>query len=196
MARIRGADPSKQGLVRGLFTRIVYRMTRKKVGRVVMPVQLVAHHPKLLWGYGQMEQAFASSHLVAAGLKDLAQLRVATLIGCPFWIDIGSAVSRKNGVSEEKIEELPSYLTSSLFSESEKLVLEYADAMTRTPVEVADALFARLREKFTDGQLVELTATLAWENYRARFDHALGVESEGFTEGSYCALPVHSGSHA
>jgi hypothetical protein len=84
MARIRGADPSKQGLVRGLFTRIVYRMTRKKVGRVVMPVQLVAHHAKLLWGYGQMEQAFASSHLVAAGLKDLAQLRVATLIGCPF----------------------------------------------------------------------------------------------------------------
>ena len=74
--------------------------------------------------------------------------------------------------------------------------MEYADAMTQTPVVVRDALFARLREKFTDRELVELTATLAWENYRARFDHALGVESEGFTEGSYCALPVHSGSHA
>jgi len=84
MARIRGAEPSKQGLVSGLFTRVVYAMTRRRVGRVVMPVQLVAHHPKLLWGYGQMEQAFASSHLVGAGLKDLAQLRVATLIGCPF----------------------------------------------------------------------------------------------------------------
>jgi len=83
-----------------------------------------------------------------------------------------------------------------LFSETEKLVLEYADAMTQTPVEVADALFAKLREKFTDAQLVELTATLAWENYRARFDHAFGVESEGFTQGSYCGLPVHSGSHA
>jgi alkylhydroperoxidase family enzyme len=61
--------------------------------------------------------------------------------------------------------------------------------MTQTSVEVADALFAKLREKFTDAQLVELTATLAWENYRARFDHAFGVESEGFTEGGYCALP-------
>jgi AhpD family alkylhydroperoxidase len=162
----------------------------------VMPVQLVAHHPKLLWGYGQMEQSFASSHLVAAGLKDLAQLRVATLVGCLFWIDIGSAVSRKNGVSPEKIEALAIYGTSSLFSETEKLVLEYADAMTQTPVEVADALFANLREKFTDAQLVELTATLAWENYRARFDHAFGVESEGFTQGNYCALPVHSGRHA
>jgi AhpD family alkylhydroperoxidase len=195
MARIRGVDPSKQGLLSGLFTRIVYALTRRKVGRVVMPVQLVAHHPRLLWGYGQMEQSFASSHLVDAALKDLAQLRVATLIGCPFWIDIGSAVSRKSGVTPEKLEELPSYRTSSLFSESEKLVLEYADAMTQTPVEVADALFAKLREKFTDAQLVELTATLAWENYRARFDHAFGVEAEGFTQGSYCALPVHSGSH-
>lgn len=68
--------------------------------------------------------------------------------------------------------------------------------MTRTPVEVADTLFAKLREKFNEAQLVELTATLAWENYRARFDHAFGVESEGFTQGSYCALPVHSGSRA
>ena len=84
MARIRGADPSKQGLLRRLFTRTVYAMTKRKVGRVVMPVQLIAHHPKLLWSYGLMEQSFASSHFVDAGLKDIAQLRVATLVGCPF----------------------------------------------------------------------------------------------------------------
>lgn len=84
MARIRGADPSGQGLIRGLFTRIVYSMTKRKVGRVVMPVQITAHHSRLLWGYGQMEQSLASSHLVDAALKDLAQLRVATLVGCPF----------------------------------------------------------------------------------------------------------------
>jgi hypothetical protein len=84
MARIRGVDPSKQELLSGLFTRIVYLMTKRKVGRVVMPVQLVAHHPRLLWGYGQMEQSFASSQLVGADVKDLAQLRVATLVGCPF----------------------------------------------------------------------------------------------------------------
>jgi alkylhydroperoxidase family enzyme len=83
-----------------------------------------------------------------------------------------------------------------LFSETEKLVLEYADAMTQTPVEVPDALFARLREKFTEVQMVELTSTLAWENYRARFDHAFGVESEGFTKGSYCALPARAAQQA
>jgi alkylhydroperoxidase family enzyme len=84
---------------------------------------------------------------------------------------------------------LPNYRNNALFSETDKLVLEYADSMTQTPVEVSDALFAKMREKFTEVQLVELTATLAWENYRARFDHAFGVEAEGFTKGTYCALP-------
>ncbi len=87
---------------------------------------------------------------------------------------------------------MPNYRNSALFSEMEKLVLEYADGMTQTPVEIPDALFAKLREKFTGAQLVELTATLAWENYRARFDHAFGVEAEGFTKGSYCALPARA----
>ena len=84
MARILGADPNRQSLWPGLFTRLVYALTRRKVGRVVMPVQVTAHHSRLLWGYGQMEQSFASSHLVDETLKNLAQLRVATLVGCPF----------------------------------------------------------------------------------------------------------------
>lgn len=62
--------------------------------------------------------------------------------------------------------------------------------MTRIPVEVSDALFARLRERFTEAGLVELTSAIAWENYRARFDHALGIEGENFTEGAVCAMPV------
>ena len=53
--------------------------------------------------------------------------------------------------------------------------------MTRTPVEVPDALFARLREKFNEAELVELTSAIAWENYRARFDHAFGIEAENFS---------------
>lgn len=62
--------------------------------------------------------------------------------------------------------------------------------MTQTPVEVSDSFFARLRERFTDAQLVELTSTIAWENYRARFDHAVGIEGENFSEGAVCAMPV------
>ena len=62
--------------------------------------------------------------------------------------------------------------------------------MTHTPVEVPDDLFQRLGKQFSEAQMVELTAMIAWENYRARFDHAFGIEAEGFSEGAYCALPV------
>lgn len=81
------------------------------------------------------------------------------------------------------------YKSSAAFSTLEKLVLDYAAEMTKTPVEVPDALFNALRQHFNEAQLVELTANIAWENYRARFDHAFGVEAQGFSEGAFCALP-------
>ena len=56
MARISGADPNKQGLLSGLLTRIVYGMTKRKLGRLVMPVRIAAHHSKILWGYGQIHR--------------------------------------------------------------------------------------------------------------------------------------------
>ena len=99
-------------------------------------------------------------------------------------------MGRANGISAEQIANLNNYRSDVNFSELERLVLEYADVMTRTPVEVSDALFARLRERFAEAQLIELTSAIAWENYRARFDHAFGIEGENFTEGAVCALPV------
>ena len=61
--------------------------------------------------------------------------------------------------------------------------------MTTTPVEVPNSLFVALHQHFTDAQLVELTASVAWENYRARFNHALNIEAQGFSEGAFCPLP-------
>ena len=84
MARLQGADPGKQGWLGGLLTRFAYALAKRKVGRVVMPIQIVAHHSKILWSQAQMELSLAASRMVDAGLKNLAQLRVATLIGCPF----------------------------------------------------------------------------------------------------------------
>jgi alkylhydroperoxidase family enzyme len=98
-------------------------------------------------------------------------------------------VGRASGITAEQIANLNNYRTDFNFSELERLVLEYADGMTRTPVEVSDALFAKLRERFTEAELVELTSGIGWENYRARFDHAFGIEAENFTEGAVCALP-------
>jgi len=84
MARISGASASQGGLIRRLFIGMVYALTRRRLGRIVMPVQITAHHPRVLWGYAQMEQSQATSKLVDPKLKGLAELRVATLVGCPF----------------------------------------------------------------------------------------------------------------
>lgn len=101
-------------------------------------------------------------------------------------------MGREHGITVEQIRNLNEYRTDFNFSALERLVLEYADGMTRTPVEVPDPLFARLREHFSPAQLVELTSAIAWENYRARFDHAFGIEAENFTEGAVCAMPVRA----
>lgn len=68
-------------------------------------------------------------------------------------------------------------------------MLDYSVAMTQTPVELPDELFAALRQHLNEAQMVELTAAIAWENYRARFNHAFGVEAQGFSEGAYCPMP-------
>ena len=95
-------------------------------------------------------------------------------------------------MTEEQLRALGDFAASDLFSPEEKLVLRYADGMTRTPVDVPDDLFVALKAEFSPKQLVELTSAIAWENYRARFDHAFGVEAAGFTEGAFCPVPVAS----
>ena len=78
---------------------------------------------------------------------------------------------------------------SEAFTPAEKLVLRLSAALTRTPAEVDDQLFADLRREFSEPQLTELVTGIAWENYRSRFNRAFGVLSEGFSKGSFCPLP-------
>lgn len=92
-------------------------------------------------------------------------------------------------MSERQLAELDRFETSAAFDGLERDVLRYAEALTRTPVDVPDGLFAALRAQLDPRQMVELTSAIAWENYRARFDHAFGIEAAGFSEGAFCPLP-------
>ena len=82
------------------------------------------------------------------------------------------------GVTDEKIDALPDYMISPLYSEAERVALEYADCMTITGREVTDELFARLRQFYDDDAIVELTAIVAWENASSKFNRALRVPSQ------------------
>jgi alkylhydroperoxidase family enzyme len=97
-------------------------------------------------------------------------------------MDTNAAGSSANGASDEKIAALESFRESDLFSPAEKAALALTEAMTQTPVAVTDAIFDALRPHFTEPQLVELTATIAMENYRARFNRAFDVEAQGLCQ--------------
>jgi AhpD family alkylhydroperoxidase len=165
-------------------------LTGRETENMMEPLELLAHVPGLLRGLMAMEQAVAELNGIDRRLKALANLKTATLTHCEYCIDIASQVSRQWGLSDEEMLALPFYQTSPLFNDLEKLVLDYAVGMSRTPVEVSDALFARLREHFDDAQLVELTYVIALENLHGRFNLALGAGSADFTEGMVCAVPA------
>jgi alkylhydroperoxidase family enzyme len=84
------------------------------------------------------------------------------------------------GATDDKIREVPTWRDSELFSAMEKDALEYAEKMTITGEKVTDELWGRLRGHFTEAQLVELTAAVAVENFRSKFNVPLGVEAQGF----------------
>jgi alkylhydroperoxidase family enzyme len=173
----------------GLLGRFAYRFSRRRFGKVPEPVRVTAHHRKVLLGMSAMELALDRSNLVDARLKKLAEMKVALVVGCEFRVDIGSMLGKGLGITDDQLRALPRFRESEAFSSVEKLVLEYAAEMTRTPALIPDHLFGALCEYFDEAQMVELTATIAWENYRARFNHALGMGYQGFSEGSYCLLP-------
>jgi AhpD family alkylhydroperoxidase len=192
-AKPAGGGGARIGLVSddraGLLARAAYRYSKRELGAVTEPLRLFAHHPRILSGYAGLEYATERADRMPKRLKILAATKAAALAGCEFCMDIGTMISGKEGVSEEQLRALPAYSTSDLFSEDEKLVLDFAAGMTRTPVDVSDELFERLRARFDEAQLVELANEIAVENYRARFDWAFGVGSQGFAEGAFCVRP-------
>jgi alkylhydroperoxidase family enzyme len=105
-------------------------------------------------------------------------------------MDIGSAVGRELGITDTQLTELGRYRDSDAFSEQERAVLDLAVAMTTDPVDVPSSLLDRLRGFLSEGQLVELAAAVAWENYRARFNRVFGVQPVGFSDGAACVLPA------
>lgn len=165
-------------------------LTGRDSERMIEPLELYAHLPGLLRGYGMLEQVTAELDRLDKRILALAELKAATLTQCEYCIDLGSQIGRQWGLSDEELLALPVYRTSGLFSEAEKLVLDYAVGMSRTPVEVSDELVAALRRHFDDAQIVELTHVIALENMRGRFNLALGIGAAGFSEGMVCAVPA------
>jgi len=173
----------------GPLVKLLYRWSRRELGSVVSPLTMYAHQPRVALGYGMFEKAVARKPSVAPTIRALVELKAAAQLNCAFCIDIGSHLAREAGATEAQLIDLWRHDDSPHFDAPQRVALDLAVAMTRTPMEVSDELFARAREHFADAQLVELVNLIALENLRSRFNGALGLTGDGFSEGMACARP-------
>ncbi|HLW94414.1 MAG TPA: carboxymuconolactone decarboxylase family protein [Solirubrobacteraceae bacterium] len=194
MARIDGVSKSKAGPMVKLVYRLGPRMMKRLAGRKpqtgsgLEPMEIWAHQPKMMFAMGKFNQAIRKGRSIDERLKNLVELKGAQMIGCEFCVDLGSQICRNSGLSDEELLALPRYRESDLFSEPEKLALDYTVAVMRTPVDVTDGLFDRMKQHFSDAQLVEITAFLTLVNLD-RFNAAFGIGAAGFSEGMVCVPP-------
>ncbi|NGX26756.1 MAG: hypothetical protein K940chlam6_00681 [Chlamydiae bacterium] len=149
------------------YLRLLFRYQEKKYGKALEPTLLWGRCPKLLKLFFSFSRFFQrKKSLLDPVLKARIMLRASEIDQCSFCIDMNAfALQQKTKIDA---------------SEKEKCALEYAEAMTDTTKQVSDELFARLKEHFSEDEIVELTALIAFQNMSSKFNSALGIEAYGF----------------
>jgi AhpD family alkylhydroperoxidase len=148
------------------------------------------HNRKVLTAMIAHEKRVARWDALDPTVKAVAVLAAAAEVGCGWCLDFGFWESVNRGVEPVKLREITNWQHSTVYSETERAAIRYAVAMTQTPPEVTDDLVADLRTRFSDAEVVELTAMIALENQRSRTNTALGLKSQGFR--NHCDLPEGS----
>jgi AhpD family alkylhydroperoxidase len=174
---------------RGPFAGIVAAGAKKSFGREMKSARVFANHPRMMFGFMRFNRAAEHTPRVPKPLAELVVLRVATMVGCPFCIDIASEYSRRAGLSDEQLLSLNDAHGCGLFDANQLMVIDLATGMTATPGQVDGELMERIKGRFGDKGTMELVQLIAWENHRSRQNIALGIDGEGFSDGKTCALP-------
>ncbi len=158
---------------------------RRKYGAVLDPGLLWGRVPKLFAAvailYGVVDRRSSPLDPV---LRSLVTVRVSQINWCAFCVDINSMTLAKRTGSKDKIEALEGWQQSDVFDATERLALEYAEAITYSDRQVSDDLMQRLKSVFDDDTIVDLTGLVAFQNLSSKFNSALDVPPQGF-----CPLP-------
>ncbi len=170
---------------------LVYRLTewysRRRFGAVADPAAAMGHNVRVLVTDARHEMSLQRWNRLDPTLKALAEMTAAVSIGCSWCVDFGYWISTSRGVDPVKLENVPRWRDSDVYTDLERQVLAYAETMSATPPAVTDEMVAGLRARLDDAALVELTMMIAVENQRSRFNSALGLTSQGFKD--RCEVP-------
>ena len=179
--RISEKEPSQYPLL----ARIIFWAQSKKYGESLVPSKLWGRSPKLLYGLQILYRAIdRKGSPIEPALRALVGILISRINHCEFCTDIGESLLVKCGVSLEKLSHLDKFETDQSFTERERVALAFAQCVTNSGERVQDHLFARLKRQFSDDEIIELTAVIAYQNLSSKFNSALDVPAQGF-----CDLP-------
>jgi alkylhydroperoxidase family enzyme len=183
MANVNLVDQPKS-----IVQRLAFGYSRKKFKSVVDPARAAANHAGVLVAMGALETCVEKGwHRLDPHIRWLAIQAAAGAIGCSWCTDFGYYEGVQQGVDPRKVRDVPNWRSSDVYDERERVVLEYAESATSTPVEVSEDLVRRLHEEFSDAEIVEIAGFVALENFRSRFNAGLGLHSQGFSDN--CKVP-------
>ena len=174
--------------ITGLYGKVLTLYTRRTFGEVPDNAYVYFHQPKVLKAIFGFEGKVAKWDALDPTLKSYAQLASAGVIGCSWCLDFGYFMAHNDGLDLAKVREVPRWRESDVFTPLERDVLEYAEAMSVTPLTVTDELTGRLLAALGTSAVVELTQMVALENMRSRFNSAAGLQSQGYSD--VCELPL------
>lgn len=184
--RIAAVPPQRAGL----FTKLLYKVAKRRFGEVPEPFAVAAHHPRLMTANLVHEGLLQSgSKKLPASVRELAVFWTAQTVGCSWCVDFGAMLMRLDNLDVDRLKDIHDYQTSPHFSDDERAAISYADAMTTDPHTVTDEQVADLQRRFGDAGVIELTYQIGVENMRARMYAALGITEQGFSSGDACRLP-------
>ena len=173
--------------ITGIYGGLLKTMSRRMLGQVPDAAGVMWHYPAVLkdmMGFGRKVDSW---NRLDPSLATFATMAAAGAIGCSFCLDLHYFLSRDRGLDEAKAREVPRWRESTAFTPLERRVMEYAEAMCRTPLTVTDKMSAALLDALGAPALLELTARIGAMNMSARGNVALGIRSQEFA--ASCGLP-------
>lgn len=174
--------------LKGLYAKALSLYARRTYGQIPDNAYVLWHHQPALKAVLGFERRVARFDRLDPHLKSFAEMAAAARIGCSWCLDFGYYLAHDEGLDLAKVREVPRWRESGVFTDLERAVMDYAEAMTATPPTVTDEMVAGLTEQLGTEAVVELTLIVAIENERSRFNSAMGLASQGYSD--VCELPL------
>ena len=167
------------------WMRLLIRKQKRTYGEPLLPALLWGRSPRVFAAFALLYAAFERrSSPLPPPLRLLVMVRVSQINHCAFCVDMNSATLIERGISMSKLEGLANWNGSNLYTDDERVALEYAESVTLPTLGVSDDLRRRLKDRFTDDALIELTGLIAFQNMSAKFNSALDIPAQGL-----CVVP-------